>query len=69
MKDRDHFTHDRELEVLGWTTDGDETALICRLGDGSAGMLPARWTDLPWRLLLERGERLRTQRPPPLARA
>jgi hypothetical protein len=28
---------DRELEVLGWTTDGDETALICRLADGSAG--------------------------------
>jgi hypothetical protein len=41
---------DRVLEVLGWTTDGDETALICRLADGSAGTLPARWTDLPWRV-------------------
>ena len=33
---------DRVVEVLGWTTDGDETALICRLPDGSAGSLPAR---------------------------
>jgi hypothetical protein len=36
--------------VLGWTTDGDEPALICRLPDGSAGTLPARWTDLPWQV-------------------
>ena len=41
---------DRVVEVLGWTTDRDETALICRLADGSAGTLPARWTDLPWRV-------------------
>src|SRR5436190_24391696 len=41
---------DREVEVLGWTTEGDETALIYRLADGSAGSLPARWTDLPWRV-------------------
>jgi len=41
---------DRVVEVLGWTTDRDETALICRLPDGSAGSLPARWTDLPWRI-------------------
>src|SRR5215208_995996 len=38
-----------ELEVLGWRTEAGETAVICRLVDGSAGTLPARWTDLPWR--------------------
>jgi hypothetical protein len=71
---------DRELEVLGWRTEAGETALICRLVDGSAGTIPARWTDLRWRvepepvggalgspagwrLLLERGERLRGRRP------
>ena len=41
---------DRVVEVLGWTTDREETALICRLPDLSAGPLPARWTDLPWRV-------------------
>jgi hypothetical protein len=41
------------VEELGWTTDGDETALICGLADGSAGWLPARWTDLPWRVAPE----------------
>jgi len=43
--------HGRELEVLGWTSDDDsgEVALLCRLVDGSAGEIPARWTDLPWR--------------------
>jgi len=42
----------RELEVLGWTTeDGSgEIALLCRLVDGSAGEIPARWTDLPLRV-------------------
>ena len=42
----------RELEVLGWTTeDGSgEIALLCRLVDGSAGEIPARWTDLPVRV-------------------
>jgi hypothetical protein len=47
---------DRELEVLGWTTDDDsgEVALLCRLVDGSAGEIPARWTDLPLRVELER---------------
>ena len=41
----------RELEVLGWSTDqwSGETAVICRLVDGSPGEVPARWTDLPWR--------------------
>jgi len=38
-----------ELVVLGWRTEGGETALICRLVDGSAGTIPARWTDLPAR--------------------
>jgi hypothetical protein len=40
---------DRELEVLGWSSDDDsgELALLCRLVDGSAGEIPARWTDLP----------------------
>jgi hypothetical protein len=69
-----------ELEVLGWRTEDGEVALTCRLIDGSAGTIPARWTDLPlgverepavgglgspagWRLLLERGERLRGRRP------
>ena len=43
---------DRELEVLGWTTeDGSgELVLLCRLVDGSAGEIPARWTDLPLRV-------------------
>ena len=42
----------RELAVLGWTTDDDsgEVALLCRLVDGSAGEIPARWTDLPVRV-------------------
>ena len=42
----------RELEVLGWTTEDDsgEIALLCRLVDGSAGEIPARWTDLPVRV-------------------
>jgi hypothetical protein len=31
---------DREVAVLGWTTEQGETALICRLTDGSAGTLP-----------------------------
>jgi hypothetical protein len=41
-----------ELEVLGWTSDDDsgEIALLCRLVDGSAGEIPARWTDLPVRV-------------------
>ena len=40
------------LEVLGWRTDvvSGETALRCRLADGSIGEIPARWTDLPWRV-------------------
>jgi hypothetical protein len=44
--------HDRELEVLGWTSDDEsgEIALLCRLVDGSAGEIPARWTDLPVRV-------------------
>jgi hypothetical protein len=43
---------DRELAVLGWTTDdgSGEVALLCRLVDGSAGEIPARWTDLPVRV-------------------
>ena len=42
----------RELEVLGWTLDDDsgEIVLLCRLVDGSAGEIPARWTDLPVRV-------------------
>ena len=41
-----------DLEVLGWTSDDDsgEIALLCRLVDGSAGEIPARWTDLPVRV-------------------
>jgi hypothetical protein len=41
-----------ELAVLGWTTDDEsgEVALLCRLVDGSAGEIPARWTDLPVRI-------------------
>jgi len=41
-----------ELAVLGWTTDDDsgEVVLLCRLVDGSAGEIPARWTDLPVRV-------------------
>ena len=38
------------LEVLGWRTEEGETALICRLVDGSSGTIPARWTDLPRRV-------------------
>jgi hypothetical protein len=43
------------LEVLGWRTDAasGETALRCRLPDGSVGEIPARWTDLPWRVEVE----------------
>jgi hypothetical protein len=43
------------LEVQGWTTDdrSGETALLCRLVDGSVGEIPARWTDLPWRSVPE----------------
>jgi len=40
---------DAELAVLGWRTEDGETALICRLVDGSSGTIPARWTDLPRR--------------------
>jgi hypothetical protein len=38
--------------VLGWRTEAvsGETALRCRLPDGSAGEIPARWTDLPVRI-------------------
>jgi hypothetical protein len=36
-----------ELAVLGWRTEDGEVALCCRLIDGSAGTIPARWTDLP----------------------
>src|SRR5215211_943179 len=39
-----------ELRVLGWRTEEGETALVCRLVDGSTGTIPARWTDLPRRL-------------------
>ena len=41
-----------ELAVLGWTIDevSGEMALFCRLVDGSAGEIPARWTDLPVRV-------------------
>jgi hypothetical protein len=47
---------DRELEVLGWTSDDDsgEIALLCRLVDGSAGEIPARWSDLPVRVESQR---------------
>ena len=45
---------DVELEVLGWRTEAGETALICRLVDGSAGTIPARWTDLPPRGAVQR---------------
>jgi hypothetical protein len=43
---------DVELEVKRWRTDvaSGETVLICRLPDGSAGEIPARWTDLPVRV-------------------
>jgi hypothetical protein len=44
---------DVELAVLGWRTEDGETALICRLVDGSTGTIPARWTDLPWRVAPE----------------
>jgi hypothetical protein len=40
---------DVELAVLGWRTEDGEVALCCRLIDGSAGTIPARWTDLPRR--------------------
>jgi hypothetical protein len=47
---------DVELEVRGWRTDvtSGETALICRLADGSWGEIPARWTDLRWWVQPER---------------
>ena len=32
------------------TVEDGETALICRLVDGSTGTVPARWTDLPVRV-------------------
>jgi hypothetical protein len=62
---------DVELEVLGWRTEGGETALICRLIDGSSGTIPARWTDLPARRAAERplgviGTRARMSRWPAL---
>jgi hypothetical protein len=43
---------DVELGVLGWRTDvvSGELVVLCRLVDGSAGEIPARWTDLPWRV-------------------
>ena len=44
---------DVELVVLGWRTEDGETALICRLVDGSSGTIPARWTDLPSRAVVE----------------
>jgi hypothetical protein len=44
---------DVELVVLGWRTEDGETALICRLVDGSSGTIPARWTDLPSRGVVE----------------
>jgi hypothetical protein len=45
---------DVELDVLGWRSEDGETALICRLIDGSSGTIPARWTDLPRRRAVER---------------
>jgi hypothetical protein len=45
---------DVELAVLGWRTEDGETALVCRLSDGSPGTIPARWTDLPARRVAER---------------
>src|SRR5439155_501382 len=45
---------DVELEVLGWRTEAGEVALTCRLSDGSAGTIPARWTDLPRTAAVER---------------
>ena len=45
---------DVELDVLGWRTEDGETALVCRLIDGSSGTIPARWTDLPRRQAVER---------------
>ena len=47
---------DLVLEVHGWRTDvaSGETALICRLADGSKGEIPARWTDLRWQVQPER---------------
>jgi hypothetical protein len=43
---------DVELGVLGWRTDvvSGELVVLCRLLDGSAGEIPARWTDLPVRV-------------------
>src|ERR671914_2578880 len=41
---------DVELAVLGWRMEDGEVALCCRLIDGSAGTIPARWTDLPRRV-------------------
>jgi hypothetical protein len=45
---------DVEVAVLGWRTEAGETTLVCRLLDGSAGTIPARWTDLPLRVIPER---------------
>ena len=50
MVDAPGELRDVELEVLGWRTEDGETALICRLVDGSSGTVPARWTDLPRRV-------------------
>jgi hypothetical protein len=70
--------------MLGWRSERGETALVCRLIDGSAGTIPARWTDLPavrgerplgvvgspaaWRLLAARLGTLRARRPRPPAK-
>ena len=40
-----------ELEVFGWRTEGSEAVLRCRLVDSSTGTIPARWTDLPRRVV------------------
>ena len=45
---------DVELEVPGWGTEHRKLVLNCRLIDGSAGTIPARWTDLPRRAPQER---------------
>ena len=52
MVDAPGGLRDRELAVLGWTTDdgSGELVLLCRLVDGSGGEIPARWTDLPLRV-------------------
>ena len=38
---------DVELEVLGWRTEDGETALICRLLDGSSGTIPRAGATFP----------------------